>query len=64
MINNYRGLWAQFEEDVKAQVGDKVEYVRDVDKAAFQSAVAPLYEKLKTSEPDTYAFVERIQAVK
>ena len=63
MVENYRALWAQFEDDVKAQVGDKVEYVRDVDKAAFQEAVAPLYEKLKTSEPETYSFVERIQAV-
>ena len=62
MVTNYRGLWAKFEEDVKAQVEGKVEYVTDVDKAAFQNAVAPLYEKLKTAEPATYSFVERIQA--
>ena len=62
MVANYRELWAQFEEDVKAQVEGKVEYVTDVDKAAFQEAVQGIYENLKTSDPDTYAFVERIQA--
>ena len=64
MVANYRGLWAKFEDDVKAQVGDKVEYVRDVDKAAFQNAVKPLYDALKTADPATFAFVERIQAAK
>ena len=49
---------------MKAQVEGKVEYVTDVDKPAFQNAVAPLYEKLKTAEPATYSFVERIQAAK
>jgi tripartite ATP-independent transporter DctP family solute receptor len=62
MVANYRELWAQFEEDVKAQVEGKVEYVTDVDKPAFQEAVQGIYENLKTSDPDTYAFVERIQA--
>lgn len=62
MVANYRQLWAQFEEEVKTQVEGKVEYITDVDKAAFQEAVAPLYENLKGSDPATYAFVERIQA--
>ena len=62
MVANYRELWAQFEEDVKAQVEGKVEYVTDVDKAAFQEAVQGIYENLASSDPDTYAFVERIQA--
>ena len=62
MVANYRELWAQFEEDVKAQVEGKVEYVTDVDKAAFQEAVQGIYENLAASDPDTYAFVERIQA--
>lgn len=61
MVKNYRGLWAKFEEDVKAQVGDKVTYVTDVDKPAFQKAVQGIYEGLKTSDPATYSFVERIQ---
>ena len=62
MVANYRGLWAKFEDDVKAQVEGKVEYITDVDKPAFQKAVAPLYEKLKTDDAATYSFVERIQA--
>jgi tripartite ATP-independent transporter DctP family solute receptor len=62
MVKNYRGLWAKFEEDVKAQVGDKVTYVTDVDKPAFQKAVQGIYEGLKTSDPATYLFVERIQS--
>lgn len=64
MVANYRGLWAKFEDDVKAQVGDKVQYVKDVDKPAFQKAVEPLYEALKKSDAETYSFVERIQAAK
>ena len=62
MVANYKGLWAKFEEDVKAQVGDKVEYVKDVDKPAFQEAVKPLYEALKAGDAATYSFVERIQS--
>ena len=62
MVANYKELWAKFEEDVKAQVEGKVEYVTDVDKAAFQAAVQPIYDGLKTSDAETYAFVERIQA--
>ena len=62
MVTNYKGLWAKFEDDVKAQVGDKVTYITDVDKPAFQKAVQPLYEALKKNDAETYAFVERIQA--
>ena len=62
MVANYKELWAQFEEDVKAQVEGKVEYVTDVDKAAFQDAVKGIYENLQKDAPETYAFVERIQA--
>ena len=62
MVTNYKGLWAKFEDDVKAQVGDKVQYVTDVDKVAFQKAVQPLYEALKNNDTGTYSFVERIQA--
>ena len=62
MIENYKTLWANFEEEVKAQVAGKVEYVTDVDKTAFQEAVKPVYETLKKSEPETFKFVERIQA--
>ena len=62
MVANYKELWAQFEEDVKAQVEGKVEYVTDVDKPAFQEAVKGIYENLQKDAPETYAFVERIQA--
>ncbi|MBQ5672124.1 MAG: TRAP transporter substrate-binding protein, partial [Oscillospiraceae bacterium] len=62
MVANYKDLWAQFEEDVKAQVEGKVEYVTDVDKAAFQAACVGIYENLKANDAATYAFVERIQA--
>ncbi len=61
MVANYRELWAQFEEDVKAQVEGKVEYVTDVDKPAFQEAVKGIYENLEKDSPETFAFVERIQ---
>lgn len=61
MVANYRVLWAQFEEDVKAQVEGKVEYVTDVDKAAFQDAVKGIYEKLEKDSPEVYEFVKRIQ---
>lgn len=62
MVANYKQLWAQFEEDVKAQVEGKVEYVTDVDKAAFQAACQGIYDGLKANDAATYAFVERIQA--
>jgi len=62
MVANYRELWAKFEEDVKAEVEGKVEYVTDVDKAAFREAVKGIYENLQKDAPETYAFVERIQA--
>ena len=62
MTANYKELWAQFEEDVKAQVEGKVEYITDVDKAAFQEAVQGIYTSLQSDAPETYAFVERIQA--
>ena len=61
MVANYKQLWADFEESVKAQVEGKVEYVTDVDKAAFQAACQGIYDGLKTSDAATYAFVERIQ---
>ena len=40
---------------------NNVELIRDVDMAAFQEACQPIYEKLKTSDPAVYSFVERIQ---
>ncbi len=63
MVANYRQLWAQFEETIKAQFEDKVEYVTDVDKAAFREAVRGVYQGIAASDPTAaYAFVEHILA--
>lgn len=61
----YKTLWADFENEVleKATNDFGVELVRDVDIAAFQEAVQPIYENLKNSEPDVYAVVEQIRAL-
>lgn len=62
--DEYKGEWKAFEDQVleKATNDFGVELVRDVDIAAFQEAVKPIYEGLKTSDPDVYAIVEQIQA--
>ena len=62
MTDQYKQAWADFEDEVleMAQKND-VELIRDVDMAAFQEACQPIYEKLKTSDPAVYSFVERIQ---
>lgn len=60
----YKGRWAEFETQVLAAAEEKgVQFIRDVDKAAFQEAVAPIYEQLKTEQPDTYEIVQRIRAL-
>lgn len=62
MTANYRELWAAFEQQViDAATAKGVEFITDVDKAAFVEAVQPLYENLKANDAATYAFVERIQ---
>lgn len=62
--NEYKVAWKAFEDTVlEAAVNNNgVELVRDVDIAAFQAAVAPIYDNLKASEPDVYAIVEKIRA--
>ena len=62
--NEYKVAWKAFEDTVlEAAVNNNgVELVRDVDIAAFQAAVAPIYDNLKTSDPDVYAVVEKIRA--
>ncbi|MBQ6402762.1 MAG: TRAP transporter substrate-binding protein [Oscillospiraceae bacterium] len=63
MTNSYKDAWAAFEDEVRAAAEENgVEFVTDVDTAAFQEACQSIYENLKTSDPATYAFVERIQA--
>ena len=62
MTNQYKQAWTDFENEVlEAAVNNGVELIRDVDMAAFQSACQSIYEKLKTSDPAVYSFVERIQ---
>ena len=60
----YKTAWKAFEDEVLANAvnNNGVELVRDVDIAAFQAAVAPIYDNLKGSEPDVYAIVEKIRA--
>ena len=62
--DEYKVAWKAFEDTVlEAAVNNNgVELVRDVDIAAFQAAVAPIYDNLKASEPDVYAVVEKIRA--
>jgi tripartite ATP-independent transporter DctP family solute receptor len=59
----YKTAWADFENEVLEKVTTEfgVELVRDVDIAAFQEAVQPIYEKLKTDNPDVYGVVEQIR---
>ena len=61
MTENYKTAWANFEAEVRAAAND-VEYIEDVDTAAFQAACQSIYDNLKTSDPTVYAYVERIQA--
>lgn len=64
MSENYKTAWKEFENTVidDAKNNKGVTFVEDVDIPAFQEAVKPIYEKLKTDEPITYALVEKIQA--
>ncbi|MBR4631038.1 MAG: TRAP transporter substrate-binding protein [Treponema sp.] len=59
----YKKAWLAFENQVldKAVNVNGVTLVKDVDTAAFQTACQPIYENLKTSSPDVYAIVEKIQ---
>ncbi len=61
---DYKASWADFEKQVldKAVNEFGVELVRDVDTAAFQAAVQPIYEDLKANNPEVYAVVEKIRA--
>lgn len=59
---NYKTLWKDFENEVlENAVKNGVELVEDVDTKAFQDAVQPIYESLKTSSPEVYSIVERIR---
>lgn len=59
--NEYKTAWANFENQVISSVGDKVEFVRDVDIPAFQAACQSIYSDLQANDPEVYAIVERIR---
>lgn len=61
----YKTAWKNFEDEVlaKATSENGVELIKDVDIPAFQAAVQPIYESLKSSNPTTYAIVEEIRAM-
>ena len=61
--DRYKIAWEEFETEVlnNAVENFNVELVRDVDIAAFQEAVQPIYEKLQTSDPAVYEVVEKIR---
>ncbi|MDO4345163.1 MAG: TRAP transporter substrate-binding protein [Eubacteriales bacterium] len=62
--DDYKTAWEEFENQVLDQAVNEfgVELIKDVDTAAFQEAVQPVYESLKSSDPEVYAIVEQIQA--
>ena len=62
--DEYKIAWENFENEVLDLATNKygVELVRDVDTAAFQEAVQPIYDDLKTSDPEVYEIVEQIRA--
>lgn len=62
---NYKTAWKNFEDEVleNATTNFGVELVEDVDIKAFQDAVQPIYEKLKTDDPEVYGVVEDIRGM-
>lgn len=63
--DRYKIAWEEFENEVLDNAVNNfgVELVRDVDIAAFQAAVQPIYEGLKTNDADVYAIVEQIRGM-
>jgi len=62
---DYKTAWKNFEDEVleNATTNFHVELVKDVDIKAFQDAVQPVYDKLKTDEPEVYSVVEQIRGM-
>ena len=62
--DGYKTAWKDFEDEVLSTAVEKngIELIHDVDIAAFQEAVQPIYEDLKANSPDVYAVVEKIRA--
>ncbi len=66
MKEKYKTSWDEFEKQVESDVKEKynVEFIKDVDKEAFQKAVQPMYDKLKKESPEVYELVEKVQETK
>ena len=63
MTESYKTAWAEFEDEIRTQAqANGVEFIEDVDTAAFQEACQSIYDNLKTNDPAVYAYVEKIQA--
>lgn len=63
MTESYKTAWAEFEDEVRTAAAENgVEFIEDVDTAAFQEACQSIYDNLKDSDPAVYAYVEKIQA--
>lgn len=62
---DYKTAWKNFEDEVleNATTNFGVELVKDVDIKAFQDAVQPIYEKLKTDDAEVYGVVEQIRGM-
>lgn len=65
MTEEYKISWKNFEDEVIQNATEKFgdNFIRDVDIKAFQEACQPIYEELKSSDPDTYRIVEEIRAM-
>lgn len=63
--DHYKTAWADFENEVleNATTNFGVELVKDVDIKAFQDAVQPIYDKLKTDDAEVYGVVEQIRGM-
>lgn len=61
--NNYKVAWEAFENEVLDNAVNNfgVNLVKDVDITAFQEAVQPIYEKLKSDDQEVYGVVEQIR---
>lgn len=63
--DDYKVAWENFENEVleNAVTNFGVELVRDVDIAAFQEAVQPIYSNLETNNPEIFKVVQDIRAL-
>lgn len=65
MSINYRAAWQAFEEEVLERVVNEfgVILIEDVDFAAFQAAVQPMWDELREAYPEVYEVVQAFSAM-